>query len=138
MEILLLEDDPALRYALSEVLEGEGYMFCAVADINAAAEILRKRSPDLLLLDLMIGNECSAQIADLAGYCVPEAEVIYLTGSNKFPNGELFQLYKNTSWVLRKPVDFVDLKAMIAHFGRSVMRKPVGRAVEPAPMHERA
>ncbi|MEO0861229.1 MAG: response regulator [Pseudomonadota bacterium] len=115
MHILLLEDDPALRFALTEVLEDGKHMVHVAANIAEAAKLIEIERFDLLLLDLMIGDDLSTQIADLAGYRLPQAEIIYLTGSNRFPNGELFELSRNASWVLRKPVDFFELKAMVAH-----------------------
>lgn len=119
MEVLILEDDPALRFALSQVLEGDGHKVHATASILEASKTLENKAFDLLLLDLMIGDETSTQIADLAGYRMPNAEIVYLTGSNRFPKGELFEMTKNASWVLRKPVDFFELKDMLAHIERS-------------------
>ena len=115
MNILVLEDDPDLRFALAEVLEAGGHTVHGAGNIPQACEILENVAPDLLLLDLMIGSVDTIQIADLAGYRVPDADVIYLTGSNKYPNGELFELSQNASWVLRKPIDFTSLMAMVDH-----------------------
>jgi CheY-like chemotaxis protein len=116
LKVLVLEDDPTLRFALTQILEDAGHTPYAAANIPAASEILSDITPDLLLLDLMIGQEISIQVADLAGYRAPDAEIVYLTGSNRFPNGELFQLSKNISLVLRKPVNFNELKAILQHF----------------------
>lgn len=123
MDILLLEDDQALRFALEQALEDDRHTVYAASRITEATRLVEKKRIDLLLLDLMIGSDLSTQIADLAGYRLPDAEVIYLTGSNRFPNGELFELSRNASWVLRKPIDFFDLKAMIAHVSRSFKGK---------------
>lgn len=120
MKVLVLEDDPALRFALSQILEEAGHIAYVASDVPEACEILNQVTPDLLLLDLMIGPIDSIQVADLAGYRAPDAEVIYLTGSNKFPNGELFQLSKNASWVLRKPIDFYELAAMLRHVANTL------------------
>ncbi|MEN8951982.1 hypothetical protein [Planktotalea arctica] len=87
-------------------------------------------TPDLLLLDLLIGQGVSIQVADLAGYRIPDAEIIYLTGSSKYPNGELFELSRNASWVLRKPISFNELKAMLTHFAASPSKSPSPRSKE--------
>ncbi len=117
---MILEDDPSLRFALSQIIIAGGHHVNAAADITEAADLLSEFSPDLILLDLMIGDEYSIQIADLAGYRAPDAKIVYLTGSNKFPSGELFSLSPNTSWVLRKPIDFTDLGSILEHFDRTV------------------
>lgn len=87
MKILVLEDDHDLRFALGQFLEDAGHLPFLAGDVEKACEILDQTPLDLLLLDLMIGAHESIQVADLAGYRIPNAEVIYLTGSNKFPNG---------------------------------------------------
>jgi len=123
LKVLVLEDDPALRFGLSQVLEDGGHIVYAASDISAACDILHDVTPDLLLLDLMIGHAESIQVADLAGYRCPDAEIIYLTGSNKYPSGELFSLSRNASWVLRKPIDFHELQAIFSHF-KSTLPEP--------------
>ncbi len=52
--ILLAEDDRATRQALVRALELEGYEVEAVSDGAAALRHLRERSPDLLVLDVMM------------------------------------------------------------------------------------
>lgn len=123
MDVFVLEDDPALRFALVQVLEDCGYTAFSAGGICEAFEVLGKIQPDLLLLDLIIGSADSIQVADLAGYRFPDAELVYLTGSNKYPNGELFRLTNNTSWVLRKPIDFEELKAVFQHLHVSMKVK---------------
>lgn len=119
MQVLILEDDPALRFALTQIVQDAGDVAYAAGDIPTACRLLCRTKPDVLLLDLMIGSLHSIQVADLAAYRVPDAKIIYLTGSNKFPNGELFEFSTNASLVLRKPIDFRALKDMLAHLRTS-------------------
>ncbi|WP_299736134.1 response regulator [uncultured Roseobacter sp.] len=130
MDILILEDDLPLLLAFAQALESDNHNVHAVSDIETAADIVSSCKLDILLLDLMIGNDSSLQIAELAGYAAPDAEVVYVTGSTKFANGELFQMYQNTSWVMRKPVDFRDLKALINYLGKSPSGKRGGAATQ--------
>ncbi len=122
MNILLLEDYRALRFALTQVLEDAGHTARAAASITQAAKLIEAERFDLLLLDLVIGDDLSTQVADLAGYRLPKAEIIYLTGSDRFPNGELFEISRNASFILRKPVDLVELLAIVTHLGRSLAK----------------
>ncbi|HJQ84228.1 MAG TPA: response regulator transcription factor [Candidatus Binatia bacterium] len=52
--ILLVEDDPDLREAMTELLESEGYEVDTAAEGQAAFEQMRSSPPDLILLDLML------------------------------------------------------------------------------------
>jgi CheY-like chemotaxis protein len=52
-EILIVEDDPALREALSQVLADEGYGLASARDGLEAVNYLKKGNrPDVILLDL--------------------------------------------------------------------------------------
>lgn len=59
--VLVVEDEPNLREPLVYLLEKEGYQVLEAEDGNAAIEVFRKQSPELILLDLMLpgrsGNE---------------------------------------------------------------------------------
>jgi CheY-like chemotaxis protein len=53
--ILLVEDDGAIRDSIAEILEGEGYRVVQASNGAEALERLRcDRNPDLILLDLMM------------------------------------------------------------------------------------
>jgi DNA-binding response OmpR family regulator len=53
-KVLIVEDDPAIRDALSYNLGREGYEVKAVGDGLAALEAARALTPDLVVLDLML------------------------------------------------------------------------------------
>lgn len=53
-KVLVVEDDPAIREALSYNLGREGYEVKAVGDGVAALEAARASAPDLVVLDLML------------------------------------------------------------------------------------
>lgn len=59
--VLVVEDEPNLREPLVYLLEKEGYQVLEAEDGNKAVEIFKSKSPDLILLDLMLpgisGNE---------------------------------------------------------------------------------
>ena len=113
--VLLLEDDPGLQFTYCEALEDAGHDVHVASDNDQAMCQLRRCTPDVLLLDLMIQGGLSTDVANYAGYAAPEAEVIYMTGSGLFPKGELFGMSQNARMVLRKPVDMTELTNMVAH-----------------------
>ena len=51
-QVLVAEDDPAIRSLVEDALTDAGYGVTAVADGQAALDSCRKRVPDLILLDL--------------------------------------------------------------------------------------
>lgn len=54
MNILIVEDEPAIRGMLMIVLEQAGFTPTAAAEVDSAQKILADSSPDLILLDWML------------------------------------------------------------------------------------
>ena len=52
--ILVVEDDPAIRQMLADLLAERGYSVAEASNGRAALEQMRERQPDLVLLDLML------------------------------------------------------------------------------------
>ncbi|MEY4915051.1 MAG: response receiver CheY associated with MCPs of class [Armatimonadota bacterium] len=52
--ILVADDEPALLRLLEFVLGRRGYMIQGVTNGNAAVEVLKTESPDLVILDVMM------------------------------------------------------------------------------------
>ena len=113
--VLLLEDDPGLQFVLREALREAGHAVHVTSDNDAAMCLLRRQTPDVLLLDLMIETGFSTDVANYAMYSAPSAAVIFMTGSGLFPKGELFSMSRNARLVLRKPIDIDELKNMVTH-----------------------
>jgi twitching motility two-component system response regulator PilH len=53
-KILIVDDEPDVRTYLGSVLEENGYASISAKDGVEGLEVLRKESPDLVLLDLMM------------------------------------------------------------------------------------
>lgn len=113
--VLLLEDDDGLRFTFAMALKDIGYEVAAAASCDEAIALITEVEPQILILDLKIGEETSLNVADFACLKCPDAPVVYITGSGLFPRGELFGYSPNTRWVLRKPVNLIDLISMVDH-----------------------
>jgi CheY-like chemotaxis protein len=53
-DILVVEDDDAIRALVAEILEDDGYRVREAANGLEALERLREKQPDLIVLDLMM------------------------------------------------------------------------------------
>jgi DNA-binding response OmpR family regulator len=56
MQILIVEDDDRIRAVLRLALENEGYQVAEAVDTPAALEQVRTAVPDLMMVDLMLGE----------------------------------------------------------------------------------
>jgi DNA-binding response OmpR family regulator len=52
--VLVVEDDPAIREGLADALLDEGYEVATAGDGEAGYQLLERRAPDLVILDLML------------------------------------------------------------------------------------
>jgi CheY-like chemotaxis protein len=52
--ILIIDDEPAVRRLLTEVLAGEGYIVSEAPDGIRGLDCVRDASPDLIIVDLMM------------------------------------------------------------------------------------
>ncbi len=52
--VLVVDDDPAIRELIREILSGEGYSVQVAGDAAEALEALEVRSPELVLLDVVM------------------------------------------------------------------------------------
>jgi DNA-binding NtrC family response regulator len=79
-KILLVDDEPALLDMTSQLLETEGYQTWRADSVAALTKALEGPQPDLVLLDLKLGDESGLDQLPLIKKRWPETEVIILTG----------------------------------------------------------
>ena len=111
-KVLVLQDDPAQRGALSRAFEACGYEVFATDTVQEAIAHMRTATPVLLVLELVVDGAITTNVADCAALSAPDAQVIFVTGSRLFPRGELFAMAANMRWILRRPFDLRHLTHM--------------------------
>jgi DNA-binding response OmpR family regulator len=120
--VLLVEDEPAMRIALQDALEAEGYRVLTARDGQAGLERALKEKPALLLLDVMLpglnGFEICAQLRRL-GNPVP---VLMLTAKGTVGD-RVAGLAAGADDYLCKPFDMAELVARIHALLRRTQRQ---------------
>lgn len=96
--ILLVDDEPSVLFALSAVLEEEGFDVGCAGDGLTALEMFRKRKWDLLITDFSMPGINGQELAEAIRATAPEFPIILITGFRKpGMDSEVFDL------VLEKP-----------------------------------
>jgi len=60
--MLVVEDDVKLRNLLKEYLEEYGYRILALPDGSGAVEMIRSKSPDMVILDIMLPGKDGLEV----------------------------------------------------------------------------
>jgi CheY-like chemotaxis protein len=104
--ILVVDDEAAIRALLKKIIERRGYLVDDARDGAEAIELLRERSYDVLLIDLMMPNVNGFELVDyLAKHTsAPRAAVIVITAAAE--SKPLRQLDPSiVHSIVRKPFD---------------------------------
>jgi putative nucleotidyltransferase with HDIG domain len=78
--ILVVDDEEAVREAVSTMLESRGYCCTTLSNGRDAQEFIRKQAPDLILLDLILPEIDGIRLLDWLRGFNREIPVIMLTG----------------------------------------------------------
>jgi CheY-like chemotaxis protein len=120
-QILVVEDDPAIRELVSEVLRDDGYEVREAGNGAEALDKLRDAPPDLIVLDLMMPvmdgwtfvEECRRQ--DWCG----EVPIIVTSASHDLPRTADHLRELGVRTCLAKPFDVDALLALVERYAPS-------------------
>jgi len=62
IKIVVVEDDPSIRFGLQEVFEGEGFEIATCERGDDAEELIGKELPDVIILDVMLPGKNGYEI----------------------------------------------------------------------------
>lgn len=79
-QILIADDDPAIRGLFSAALRNAGYDVELAADGDEALDALHRRCPDLLLADLVMPGLTGDRLARRLRERCPDAALVFMSG----------------------------------------------------------
>ncbi len=111
IRVLIVDNDPALAQAMAEALERVGYP-CAVATSGPEGlKYIEQDSYDVIITDLVMNDVDGMQILARSGDCLPEAEVIMVTGHASVPKA-VEAMQQGAFSFLEKPITPNRLRAV--------------------------
>ncbi len=119
MDILILEDDLTLGKVYVETFEELGHYPVLARRNSEAIALLANQAYDLVISDLIVGNDSTLPVLKFVNQTAPDTGVILVTGTGLFPRGELHYTSAEVAFRLQKPVRIDDLAALVAHFDRT-------------------
>lgn len=126
MHVLLVEDETAIRDAVSMALTGRGLEICSVAGGSTALKLIRDaRVPfDLLISDVVMPTVGGKTVCEAFRDKFPDAEIVLISGHGDSVLDAAF-LKKNRASFLRKPFGIQQLHDCLS----SATRQPKPPAV---------
>jgi CheY-like chemotaxis protein len=116
--ILIVEDEPAVRHSLRDVLEDEGYVVAEAANGQEALDYLRTHdTPCLILLDLMMPVMSGAEFLEAVKNdpALQEVSILIVSAASR-EKIEAVRSGSSAVGVLLKPVQLTPLLAALAEF----------------------
>ncbi|MFC2172717.1 HD domain-containing phosphohydrolase [Acidobacteriota bacterium] len=107
-EILIVDDEESIRLFLESVLESEGYPVRTAEDGSAGLEEVKRKSPDILLTDLMMPNLSGLELMKAAKEIDPSLEAILMTAHSTVESA-VGALRHGAYDFLTKPIEDIDL-----------------------------
>ena len=86
IKILVADDNPKIRQTLTTMLTDEGYLVDNVKNGYEVLSYLKKKSADILILDLMMPEKDGTQILSSIKSLAPDTKVIIHTAFQKYEN----------------------------------------------------
>lgn len=112
-QILVVDDDPAIRFFLEETLERDGYKVLAFEDGETALEYCQAHPVDLALLDLNLGSMDGLSVMRGIKQRCPHVAIIFLTGHATLETA-VESLRLGASDYLFKPCKTLELRRSVA------------------------
>lgn len=110
--ILVIDDEELIRFALREMLEGDGHEVEEAEDGNAGLACLANNGIDLVITDIVMPNKEGIQTISEIRKSKPELPILAISGGGRI--GAVDYLARSreagATEVLRKPFSDVDLR----------------------------
>jgi len=83
MQVLIVDDDAAMRALLSSIVESQGYtVVAALADGSQVLDTIWKSPPDIVCLDYELPGRNGLDILREINESAPQVDVVFITGSD--------------------------------------------------------
>jgi two-component system, cell cycle response regulator DivK len=114
-KILIVDDNESLLEELRDILDCSGYSAITVSDPTAACETAAAVSPDVILLDLKMGNMNGFHVAQALKQSHFTARIPIIAMSGYFPIDDGNSLLDSSQMeaCLKKPFGILDMLAAI-------------------------
>ena len=117
MRVLIVKENPDLAQVWLRHLERQGHHVELACSQALAIQHLRETDVDVIVLDLVLDSGSAFAVADFSSYRRPDAKVIFVSDSEFFSDGSIFQHIPNACAMMPARMRLEDLGALVEHYG---------------------
>jgi two-component system, NtrC family, response regulator AtoC len=119
LRVLILDDDERITLELQEYLMRQGFEVRTANDAATGMKLIKQQRPDILFLDIILGEENGLEILMILKQQYPELEVIMVTGHGDIDT-VIEAMRLGAIDFLRKPFKQIDAKIAIRRTSKFV------------------
>ena len=79
-KLLVIDDEPSIRFSIGEVLNGSDVQVIEAESGAQGLQVVAEESPDLILLDIRLGNQSGLEVFHDLRRLDPKAVIVFITG----------------------------------------------------------
>src|SRR5262249_11779738 len=111
--LLVVDDEPNVLYSLETGLSSDGLEILTASTGKQAIDLLERRRPDAVLLDVRLGDLAGLEVYDRIRQAQPRLPVIFMTAYTTTETA-IEAMKRGAFEYLLKPVNLHDLRAVVA------------------------
>ena len=129
MKILVIDDEAAVRYAITRILETEGYEVATAPDGLRGMSQFRLWHPDLVITDLIMPEQEGMQTIKQMREADTAVKILAISGGGRLVNVDFLQVARRigADEILAKPFDARELLSVV----RQLLPSPGKTAAAP-------
>jgi DNA-binding NtrC family response regulator len=124
--VLVVDDEDSIRHFVSKSLKDDGYQVRAAGTADEARSQFNDETPDLVVLDLKLGDVSGFDLLGEFKKTAPDTVVIVVTAFGE-PETEQRAMSEGAFYFLKKPLQLNELNAIV---GRGMELRRISREVD--------
>jgi DNA-binding response OmpR family regulator len=118
MKVLVIDDDPLVRYTLSKILQRNGHDVATASDGKRAMAIFRDERPALVITDIIMPEQEGIETILKIRSESPEVKIIAISGGARSHNFDYLGMAEafGADDVISKPFETEELLSRLARF----------------------
>lgn len=111
-KILIVDDDPGMRYSINRMLEGQGFLISSAKNGTEALKLFFAENPDLVIMDIKMPGQSGLDVLRQIKEQDPKALIILMTAFGTTETAIEAMKFGAFDYIL-KPFDIPQMRAMV-------------------------